>query len=83
MKTETPVLLAAAVDRLALIKAQMSDLAAEEKALKEWLEVLGMLEMLEALAPELHASLSPCQCAPGACRLTGKPSRASSTHPAN
>jgi hypothetical protein len=42
MKNETPAILAAAVDRLALIKAQMAQLSAEEKALKESLSASGL-----------------------------------------
>jgi hypothetical protein len=42
MKNETPAILAAAVDRLALIKAQMAQLSAEEKQLKEALSASGL-----------------------------------------
>lgn len=41
MKNENPVLLAAAVDRLAVIKAQTAALAAEEKELKTLLAESG------------------------------------------
>jgi tRNA(Phe) wybutosine-synthesizing methylase Tyw3 len=57
MKTETPVILAAAVDRLALIKAQMAELAAEEKALKESLAASG-LDVIEGTAH--RAAVSHC-----------------------
>lgn len=42
MKNENPAILAAAVDRLALIKAQMAQLSAEEKQLKESLTASGL-----------------------------------------
>jgi tRNA(Phe) wybutosine-synthesizing methylase Tyw3 len=42
MKNENPAILAAAVDRLALIKAQMAQLSAEEKQLKEALTASGL-----------------------------------------
>jgi tRNA(Phe) wybutosine-synthesizing methylase Tyw3 len=42
MKNENPAILAAAVDRLALIKTQMAQLSAEEKALKESLSASGL-----------------------------------------
>lgn len=42
MKNENPAILAAAVDRLALIKAQMAQLSAEEKDLKESLIAAGL-----------------------------------------
>ena len=56
MKTETPVLLAAAVDRLALIKAQIADLTAEEKALKECLIAAG-LPVIEGTAHRVAVSV--------------------------
>lgn len=42
MKNENPAILAAAVDRLALIKARMAELSAEEKDLKESLIAAGL-----------------------------------------
>ena len=42
MKNENPAILAAAVDRLALIKARMAELSAEEKQLKETLTASGL-----------------------------------------
>jgi hypothetical protein len=57
MKTETPAILAAAVDRLALIKAQLAELSAEEKALKESLAASG-LESIEGTAH--RAAVSHC-----------------------
>jgi tRNA(Phe) wybutosine-synthesizing methylase Tyw3 len=57
MKNETPAILAAAVDRLALIKAQMAQLSAEEKALKESLSASG----LDAIDGTAHrAAVSQC-----------------------
>lgn len=57
MKTETPAILAAAVDRLALIKAQVAELTAEEKALKESLIASG----LAAIEGTAHrAAVSQC-----------------------
>jgi hypothetical protein len=57
MKNENPAILAAAVDRLALIKAQMAQLSAEEKALKESLSASG----LDAIDGTAHrAAVSHC-----------------------
>jgi hypothetical protein len=57
MKNETPAILAAAVDRLALIKAQMAQLSAEEKQLKEALTASG----LDAIDGTAHrAAVSHC-----------------------
>jgi tRNA(Phe) wybutosine-synthesizing methylase Tyw3 len=57
MKNETPAILAAAVDRLALIKAQMAQLSAEEKQLKESLIASG----LDAIDGTAHrAAVSHC-----------------------
>jgi hypothetical protein len=57
MKNENPAILAAAVDRLALIKAQMAQLSAEEKQLKEALTDSG----LEAIDGTAHrAAVSHC-----------------------
>jgi tRNA(Phe) wybutosine-synthesizing methylase Tyw3 len=57
MKNENPAILAAAVDRLALIKAQMAQLSAEEKALKESLSASG----LDAIDGTAHrAAISQC-----------------------
>ena len=57
MKNETPAILAAAVDRLALIKAQMAQLSAEEKQLKESLSASG----LDAIDGTAHrAAVSHC-----------------------
>jgi hypothetical protein len=42
MKNENPALLTLAVDRLAAIKAQLAELSAEEKALKETLTASGL-----------------------------------------
>jgi hypothetical protein len=57
MKNENPVILAAAVDRLALIKAQMAQLSAEEKQLKEALTASG----LDAIDGTAHrAAVSHC-----------------------
>jgi tRNA(Phe) wybutosine-synthesizing methylase Tyw3 len=55
--TETPAILAAAVDRLALIKAEIARLTAEEKALKESLTASG----LEAIDGTAHrVAISHC-----------------------
>jgi hypothetical protein len=57
MKNENPAILAAAVDRLALIKAQMAQLSAEEKQLKEALTASG----LDAIDGTAHrAAVSHC-----------------------
>ena len=57
MKNENPAFLAAAVDRLALIKAQMAQLSAEEKQLKESLSASG----LDAIDGTAHrAAVSHC-----------------------
>jgi hypothetical protein len=57
MKNENPVLLAAAVDRLALIKAQLANLKREEDQLKDLLIDSG----LESVEGQLHrAALSYC-----------------------
>jgi len=57
MKNENPVLLAAAVDRLALIKAQIANLKREEDQLKDLLIDSG----LESVEGQLHrAALSYC-----------------------
>lgn len=57
MKNENPAILAAAVDRLALIKAQMAQLSAEEKQLKEALTTSG----LDAIDGTAHrAAVSHC-----------------------
>ena len=57
MKNENPAILAVAVDRLALIKAQMAQLSAEEKALKESLSASG----LDAIDGTAHrAAVSHC-----------------------
>jgi hypothetical protein len=57
MKNENPAILAAAVDRLALIKAQMAQLSAEEKQLKESLTASG----LEAIDGTAHrVAISHC-----------------------
>jgi hypothetical protein len=57
MKNENPAILAAAVDRLALIKAQMAQLSAEEKQLKEALSASG----LDAIDGTAHrAAVSHC-----------------------
>jgi len=57
MKNENPAILAAAVDRLALIKAQMAQLSAEEKDLKESLSASG----LDAIDGTAHrAAVSHC-----------------------
>jgi hypothetical protein len=57
MKNENPAILAAAVDRLALIKAQMAQLIAEEKQLKESLSASG----LDAIDGTAHrAAVSHC-----------------------
>ena len=42
MENETQTIAAATVDRLAIVKAQLAELAAEEKALKETLIALGL-----------------------------------------
>jgi tRNA(Phe) wybutosine-synthesizing methylase Tyw3 len=55
--TETPAILAAAVDRLAMIKAEIARLTAEEKALKESLTASG----LEAIDGTAHrVAISHC-----------------------
>ncbi len=57
MKNENPAILAAAVDRLALIKAQLAQLSAEEKQLKEALTASG----LDAIDGTAHrAAVSHC-----------------------
>jgi len=57
MKNENPVLLAAAVDRLALIKAQLANLKAEEDQLKAVLIEAGQA----AIEGQLHrAAVSFC-----------------------
>ena len=57
MKNENPVLLAAAVDRLALIKAQIANLKREEDQLKDLLIDSGEL----VIEGQLHrAALSFC-----------------------
>jgi hypothetical protein len=57
MKNENPAILAAAVDRLALIKAQMAQLSAEEKQLKGALTATG----LDAIDGTAHrAAVSHC-----------------------
>jgi len=57
MKNENPVLLAAAVDRLALIKAQIANLKREEDQLKDLLIDSGP----ESVEGQLHrAALSYC-----------------------
>ncbi len=57
MKNENPAIFAAAVDRLALIKAQMAQLSAEEKQLKEALTASG----LDAIDGTAHrAAVSHC-----------------------
>jgi len=57
MKNENPVLLAAAVDRLALIKAQLANLKAEEDQLKAALIEAGQA----AIEGQLHrAAVSYC-----------------------
>ncbi len=57
MKNENPAILAAAVDRLALIKAQMAQLSAEENQLKEALTASG----LDAIDGTAHrAAVSHC-----------------------
>ena len=57
MKNENPVLLAAAVDRLALIKAQIANLKREEDQLKDTLIDSGEL----TIEGQLHrAALSFC-----------------------
>jgi hypothetical protein len=57
MKNENPAILAAAVDRLALIKAQMAQLSAEEKQLKGALTASG----LDAIDGTAHrAAVSHC-----------------------
>jgi hypothetical protein len=57
MKNENPAILAAAVDRLALIKAQMAQLSAEGKQLKEALTASG----LDAIDGTAHrAAVSHC-----------------------
>lgn len=57
MKNETPALLSAAVDRLALIKAEVAALSAEEKEIKAALAASG----LEVIEGTLHrAAVSLC-----------------------
>jgi hypothetical protein len=57
MKNENPVLLAAAVDRLALIKAQIANLKAEEDQIKAQLIEAGQA----AIEGQLHrAAVSFC-----------------------
>ena len=55
--TETPVMLAATVDRLALIKAEIARLTVEEKTLKETLTGCG-LDAIDGTAR--RAAISHC-----------------------
>lgn len=55
---KTPVILSALVDRLAVIKAQLSDLSAEEKALKAELIAAG-LPVIEGTAHRAAVSFCP------------------------
>lgn len=55
MKNENPALLTLAVDRLALIKAQIAELTAEEKTLKETLTASGA-EVIDGTAHRVAIS---------------------------
>jgi hypothetical protein len=55
---KTPVILSALVDRLALIKAQIADLSAEEKALKAEL-IAADLPSIEGTAHRVAVSFCP------------------------
>lgn len=55
---KTPVILSALVDRLAVIKAQLADLTAEEKALKAEL-IAADLPVIEGTAHRVAVSFCP------------------------